>query len=146
MKYVPVGILIDADGRLARPVSMVNIDDPSFRRELEDWVSTGTCPQTWLEGTETGTTATLSSRELQSDTSFQKAVSRLEDGDTESALEELNRAVALDPENWLIRKQVWALENPGAFYDGEVDYDWQKARIKAENERGLSDKAGGPPS
>ena len=140
MKYVPVGILIDAGGLLVRPVSMVNIGDASLRRELEDWVTTGTCPQTWLEGSEKGTTATLSSRELQSDTSFQKAVSRLEDGDTESALVELNKAVALDPENWLIRKQIWALENPGTFYQGEVDYDWQKARIKAENERGLGDK------
>ena len=34
--------------------------------------------------------------------------------------------------NWLIRKQMWAIEAPEAFYDGPVDYAWQKAQQKRE--------------
>ena len=35
-KYVPVGILLDASGKLARSVSSVNIDQEGFRGELEE--------------------------------------------------------------------------------------------------------------
>ena len=42
------------------------------------------------------------------------------------ALEELNLAFDLDPENWLIRKQRWAIENPDKFYNGDIDTKWQR--------------------
>jgi len=38
-------------------------------------------------------------------------------------------AVAIEPENWIIRKQIWAIEHPERFYAGEVDFDWQAAQI-----------------
>ena len=38
-----------------------------------------------------------------------------------------------DAQNWLIRKQLWAIEHPEAFYDGYVDYAWQKQQIEKEN-------------
>lgn len=36
----------------------------------------------------------------------------------------------LDQDNWIIRKQIWALEHPEKFYKGKVDYDWQKIQNK----------------
>jgi hypothetical protein len=44
----------------------------------------------------------------------------------------LKEAVRLDPQNWLIRKQLWAIDAPEAFYEGEVNYDWQEARKEVE--------------
>jgi hypothetical protein len=29
-----------------------------------------------------------------------------------------------------MRKQLWAIEHPDRFYDGDVDYDWQKVQVK----------------
>ena len=135
VKYVPVGILLDAQGLLARPVGMVDIRDTVFQRELEEWVTSGILPPVWQEGS-SRESISLSPSEQQSDEHLQNAVKHLDNNDRGAALEELQEAVALDPENWLIRKQSWAIESPQAFYDSEVDYEWQKSRIDSENESG----------
>ena len=49
-------------------------------------------------------------------------------------MEELKQAVALDPEDWLVRRQGWAIEKPEAFYDGEVNFEWKAERMKLEAE------------
>lgn len=54
----------------------------------------------------------------------------LRQGKKDEALVELRKAWKLDQDNWIIRKQIWALEHPERFYEGEVDYDWQKIQIK----------------
>lgn len=63
----------------------------------------------------------------------------LNSGDRDAALTRLKHARDRDPENWRIRKQIWALENPDKFYTGaSPDYAWQKqalAREKAANPR-----------
>ena len=53
-------------------------------------------------------------------------------GSVAEALERWREGVALEPDNWIIRKQIWAVENPGRFYDGAVDFDWQKEQIARE--------------
>ncbi len=132
VKYVPVGIVIDADGQLARPVSMVDIGDSTFRSELENWASTGSRPDSWNEASEPAAAELITPEERQSDACLQRAVGYLDEGKPQAALQALQEGVSLDPENWLIRKQGWAIEAPEVFYDGEVDYEWQKTRIKTE--------------
>ena len=39
------------------------------------------------------------------------------------------RGAELEPDNWIIRKQIWAAEHPDKFYDAEVDFDWQKEQV-----------------
>ena len=39
----------------------------------------------------------------------------------------------MDPQNWLIRKQLWAIETPEVSYEGDVDYGWQKEQISRED-------------
>ncbi len=58
--------------------------------------------------------------------------SLLVQGRTEAAMTEWRRALALDPGNWIIHKQIWAVEHPEAFYEGAVDYDWQKQQRRRE--------------
>tara|TARA_Y100000758_G_scaffold89007_1_gene60742 strand:- start:503 stop:667 length:165 start_codon:yes stop_codon:yes gene_type:complete len=43
----------------------------------------------------------------------------------------LKEAVWLDPQNWLMRKQLWAIDALEV-YEGEVNYDWQEARKEVE--------------
>jgi hypothetical protein len=61
--------------------------------------------------------------------SFQNGLAFYRRGHMQSALSEWRKSVALEPDNWIIRKQVWAIENPERFYAGAVDYDWQKEQI-----------------
>ena len=45
------------------------------------------------------------------------------------ALARWRQGLELDPDNYLIRKQIWAVENPDRFYEGDVDYNWQQEQI-----------------
>lgn len=60
---------------------------------------------------------------------FQRGLARYRDGQVDAAVSEWRRCVALEPENWVIRKQIWAIENPKRFYSGDVDFDWQREQI-----------------
>jgi len=131
LKYVPVGILVDEEGRLVRPITSVNIDDEEFRHELVEWVESGAVPRAWME-MEGGALQPLSAAEKEADARFQLAIALLEQDRNEEGLAELKKAAQLDPENWLIRKQMWAVESPEAFYEGDVDYGWQKRQMARE--------------
>ncbi len=49
---------------------------------------------------------------------------------TDEALVELKKAAKLDDGNWIIQKQIWAIEHPEKFYEGNVDYGWQKTQVQ----------------
>ena len=60
----------------------------------------------------------------------------LQEGKKESALEKLRQARDLDSDNWRIRKQIWAIENPDKFYIGNSpDYGWQSEQLKKERKK-----------
>ena len=140
LKYVPVGILVDEDGRLVRAVGSVNVGNEAFRQELTAWAGTGEIPQAWLAADRQAAPRALTPDEAEADARFQLAIVLLAKGKREEAIAELKRAFRLDPENWVIRKQLWAIETPEAFYEGDVDYGWQKAQMKRED-RGMQGNA-----
>lgn len=45
---------------------------------------------------------------------------------TEDAVGFLKQALALDPENRVIPKQIWAIRHPDRFYKGPIDKEWQR--------------------
>ena len=55
-----------------------------------------------------------------------------QEGKKKEAIAEFRQAVTLDPDNLTIRKQIWAIMNPGKFYDGEIDVDWQRQQFAIE--------------
>lgn len=132
LKFVPVGILLDEDGRLVRAVGSVNIDQDAFRTELIEWVTTGAIPKAWIEADKQVVPREMTTNEREADARFQLAIVLLENGKKDDAIAELKMAFKLDPENWLIRKQLWAIETPEAFYSGQVDYGWQKQQMERE--------------
>ena len=52
-------------------------------------------------------------------------------GQTREALDAWRRALEIEPDNFIIRKQIWRVNNPEKFYP-VVDYDWQKVQLAAE--------------
>ncbi|MCA9322866.1 MAG: hypothetical protein KDB53_19150 [Planctomycetes bacterium] len=50
----------------------------------------------------------------------------------DEALAALRAGLALEPGDYIIRKQIWCLEHPEKFYEGAVDYGWQRARLAKE--------------
>jgi hypothetical protein len=63
---------------------------------------------------------------------FRRGLARYKAGDVETALREWRLGIALEPDNWIIRKQVWAIEHPERFYAGDVDFDWQREQIEQQ--------------
>ena len=133
LKYVPVGILVDEEGYLARTVSSVDIDDQTFKIELENWVTTGNIPASWQANNTQEATRSLTPEEKIADQYLDQAVLLLTQDQRQAAIEALEKGYEADPTNWLIRKQLWAVQNPSAFYDGPVDYSWQQQRIQEED-------------
>lgn len=59
----------------------------------------------------------------------------LHQGQKQAALLKLKQARDLDPENWRIRKQIWAIEHPEKFYNASSpDFGWQKEELAREKE------------
>jgi len=64
---------------------------------------------------------------------FAWGLALLEAGHRDRALAQFKAARDLEPANWRIRKQIWAIEHPDKFYTGRSpDYDWQKQQLRLE--------------
>jgi hypothetical protein len=52
-------------------------------------------------------------------------------------------ALRLDPENFTIRKQIWAAEHPEKFFP-TIDFDWQQEQLAAERAQEIAEGICGP--
>ena len=59
------------------------------------------------------------------------ATAYLDLGQKDQALAALRQASALDPGNWIIHKQIWAIEHPEQFYPA-INTQWQKEQLEQE--------------
>lgn len=62
------------------------------------------------------------------------ATAYLDLGQKDKALACLQQASALDPGNWIIHKQIWAIEHPEQFYPA-INGEWQRERLKEEGKK-----------
>lgn len=127
--YVPLTLLIDEEGRLGRGPTGTNIDKESDWEEIAGWLRTGSINTSSKPTKAAG--FTTSEAKLR----FEAAAVALAQQESDAALTLLERALQLDPKNWLIRKQIWAIQNPDRFYDGPIDFEWQKQQIRKEKDQ-----------
>jgi hypothetical protein len=62
-------------------------------------------------------------------THFNNGLTLWHRGERDQALAEWRKGLAYEPDKWIIRKQIWAIEHPDKFYRGEVDFAWQREQI-----------------
>jgi len=62
------------------------------------------------------------------------ATAYLDLGQKDQALAALKKASDLDPNNWIIHKQIWAIEHPEQFYPA-INPQWQRDRLKEEGKK-----------
>ena len=109
----------------------VNVADKKTLTLLEKWLSDPDYNAVLLrdmQRSDESVTQTLTEATAR----FQLGLILLEGGKKQEAMAEWRKALALDPQNWIIHKQIWAVEHPDKFYDGGVDYGWQKEQLEAE--------------
>ena len=124
-KAVPNGFLVDEDGTVRfSQLGGFDIRRPETAEMLYRWVSG--------QGealTEESPAGVPDTRHSESNALFREGLELYESGRTAEALARWRQGLELDPDNYLVRKQVWALENPERFYEGAVDYDWQREQL-----------------
>jgi tetratricopeptide (TPR) repeat protein len=132
-KYVPVGILVDEDGRLAAGPFKIDVGNPEVVAGLQGWLRNGSLPEAWsgLKGGSSKASLEKSPDAEEAQARFQLGSILLKRGREEEATAQWKRALELDSGNWLIRKQIWAVENPDRFYQEKIDFAWQKEKLAA---------------
>ena len=116
--YVPLTILFDKKGKMVRSAQHCNISNQSQQNEILQWLQEGIVIS-HREKSKTTTTPSVALR-------LQYAAFLLEKNHKQQALHQLQLALKQAPNNWLIRKQIWAIQNPERFYNGDIDFDWQR--------------------
>jgi hypothetical protein len=61
---------------------------------------------------------------------FREGLALYRQGNVQAAMQEWRKGVDIEPDNYIIRKQIWAVEHPERFYDGDVDFDWQREQLE----------------
>ncbi len=121
-RAIPNGFLIDEQGivRYSR-LSGFDIRRHETAEVLERWLSAGS-PVTGGDEPKDS----LGAGHAEANAIFRDGLEHYRAGRTAEAIARWRQGLELDPANYLIRKQIWAVENPDKFYDGDVDYGWQR--------------------
>lgn len=126
--------MIDEAGRLAKAPFNVNVNDQETLIMLEKWLSDPDYNAVLL-GNMKRSNEPITQTVTEASARFQLGLVLLKSGKKQEAMTEWRKALALDPQNWIIHKQIWAVEHPDKFYEGNVDYGWQKAQLEAEKSK-----------
>ena len=117
-RAIPNGFFIDESGTLRyRHVSGFDIVKPGTVDDVLAFAANGEIPAT-------GNAGLASEFDY-----FERGLTHYQAGDLESARRIWLEGGAAEPDNWNLRKQLWAIEHPEKFYDGRVDYAWQREQL-----------------
>ncbi len=123
-KAIPNGVLIGADGRLDGTVAGgFEIRQDATRELVERWLSAEDVAISEGESDHEWSAEALGL--------FRDAGAAVRRGERDQAVDLLKQAYPLEPDNFIIRKQLWAIEHPEKFYEGDVDYGWQRKQLEA---------------
>jgi hypothetical protein len=121
-RVVPTGFFVDTAGMLRyRHNDDFDIADARVRQNLERFLAGE--PVELLDADQRMQPGAL---EL-----FAEGVAMFTDGRRSDALATWRSALQIDPDNFVIRSQIWAVEHPEHFYP-EVDRGWQEQQLLKE--------------
>ncbi|WDL99634.1 thioredoxin family protein [Alicyclobacillus sp. ALC3] len=129
---VPNGIFIDEHGTIRLIKQGFQVTKPEHTEAVEA-LFRGEVEQVVLDDTyyEPPSPLTAMQKELAA-TKFRLALSYQEQGKLDDALKELDEALLLNTDNFLIRKQRWYIRFPEKF--SPIDIEWQKGQLQRERE------------
>lgn len=124
VRAVPNGALIDEDGVLRYALyGGFDIRKPATKKLATEFLLNGVVHLT-------DETPIKGAVEVASLDHFERGLELYRSGDMESAAAIWREGMKVEPDHWNMRKQLWAIEHPDRFYDGDVDYDWQKVQVE----------------
>jgi hypothetical protein len=121
-KAVANGILVDENGIVVhQKFSGFDIRKPETRALVEAWLASG--PTAGFEST--GRTKIHPCVHVL----FNEGLALLRSDDKDRARAKWREASVIDPDTYVVHKQLWSIENPERFYGEKVDMDWQKQQL-----------------
>ena len=124
-KAIPNGFLIDEQGVVQyKRLGGFDIRRAETARTVEQWAS-----GPGLDESTDKTETTLGSVHSQANAHFVEGLKLYRQGQIQGAIAAWREGVELEPDNYIIRKQIWAVENPDRFYAGDIDFEWQKRQM-----------------
>lgn len=139
-KIIPNGIFLDAEGRLVGKWLAFNVANPECIEAVEAFRAGRLTP---FEAGPDGTRSELTpvERELY-ETRVRLGAALAAAGRTGEAILEWQKALIMDPGNFVLRKQIWRLRFPERFLP-TIDFDWQKEQLNREREEEAAMQAAG---
>lgn len=140
-KAVPNGVLVDARGtvRWAKFGGFSN-DNPDDVATVERFLA-GDDPGPSPVAAEPYQLAPIEHELIQTKLRLGELLAQT--GQRAEAVAAWRDALRLDPENFTIRKQIWAAEHPEKFFP-TIDFDWQQEQLASERAREITDGMCGP--
>lgn len=121
-RVVPSGFFVDAEGAVRyRHTEDFDVADPRVRWNLERF----------LAGEPTEPPCEDARMDPAALERFAEGASLYAGGSVGEALAVWREALALDPDNFVIRSQIWAVEHPEHFWPA-VDREWQELQLLRE--------------
>ncbi len=140
-KAVPNGVLLDQQGviRYARygGFSIANKEDVSAVERFIKGEDPGPLPDN-----EEAYTLSPAEKELV-ETRLRLGRLLAASGQKGEAIQEWQAALRIDPQNFVIRKQIWSARYPEKFYP-TIDFEWQKGQLERERQEELAAGICGP--
>lgn len=132
-KIVPNGIFVDEKGTIRLIKQGFKVDEEThldaIRQLLDEKVE-----KVELEDSYYSPPTEIDQLRIRlAETKYKLGLQYLKNEQKEEALTELDEALRLDPDNFLIRKQRWYIRYPEKFA-GTIDTDWQQTLLKQERE------------
>jgi len=127
-KAVPNCLLLDEQGILQyQKYGGFDIRLNEYASLVDEWAE---CPSQHYQSSNVQEDTVVESDHYKATLDFQKGLEFYQQNNVGEALAEWRKASKREPDNWVIRKQIWAIEHPDKFYNGDVDYSWQREQIE----------------
>lgn len=133
-KVVPNGIFIGEDKTIRMVKQGFWVEEPTHTEAVERLLRAELDTVELVDRYFKGNQFEITDVERQlAQTKYRLGMEYAKQGRKEEALAELDEALLLDRDNFLIRKQRWYLRYPEKF-SPTIDFDWQKEQIAIERE------------
>lgn len=134
-KVIPNGLLLDEQGvlRYAR-IGGFRVEDDQTLQLVKAFIADPLS----LEAANAPQAQTSSATTGEWQAHFSRGVALLEQQQHAEAAAAFREALLLDPENWLVRKQLWRALHPDKFGE-QIDLNWQSEQRQREAALGFAD-------
>lgn len=124
-RVVPNGLLVNEAREIVwAKIGGFSVDNAEDVAVVDRWLADGTVPPADLAPADALRAELIS-------THLQLADLLRGQGDAAAGIAEMQRALQLDPDSFIVRKQIWMLRHPERFHP-TIDFAWQKEQLARE--------------